>query len=466
MSTIYCGETDRAKPGQAVTAAASKLMPSSKFIGGTGGSVFGLPYFLQPKLAISKPGDLAEVEADRVAEQVVRMPDPFLQRQCAACEEEETVAVSRKAQGAIGGDAPASVGSVIRSPGQPLASSARAFFEPRFGQDLSHVRVHTDGGAQQSARDVNALAYTVGSHVVFATGRYASGTPSGQRLLAHELIHVLQQQPQVARQEHPLDPDPPAPQPHDAPQADKAGEASAAGSTPVTSNCVPTGFSRADFLKNGGTTAEFGLTTLTVSDATFPALDLVRKGKGVQVQATTAALPKISSIFTQAGVFDEGEATVLGDGGDCPSGKYPLRWVITAGGAQKIQEGEQEHCNDFNLAFDLSLGKYRDAINQLAAKKKIFANEAAVKKDLRRIVGFEFDDLFTVFACLARKSLVRDRNDWHKPVPTTRPPSFQNDCKFARAIVSENSLRRIGLHDSAEIVKDCGESPPVTKKKP
>jgi hypothetical protein len=160
----------------------------------TGRSAAGLPLFLQPKLAISRPGDPAEVEADRVADQVMRMREPVVQRQCAACEEEEAVTVSRKAQGAIGSDAPASVGSVIGSPGQPLASSARAFFEPRFGQDLRHVRVHTDREAQQSARDVNALAYTVGSHVVFGTGRYAPGTSDGQRLLAHELTHVVQQQ--------------------------------------------------------------------------------------------------------------------------------------------------------------------------------------------------------------------------------------------------------------------------------
>lgn len=163
----------------------------------------GLPLFLQPKLAISQPGDPDEQEADRVAEQVMRMPEPSVQRTCAtcaaggppcpACEEEGSVAVSRTADGVTVGDAPASVSSVIRSPGQPLASSARAFFEPRFGQDFSRVRVHTDGEAQQSARDVSALAYTVGRHVVFGAGRYAPGTPNGQRLLAHELTHVLQQ---------------------------------------------------------------------------------------------------------------------------------------------------------------------------------------------------------------------------------------------------------------------------------
>jgi hypothetical protein len=163
----------------------------------------GLPLFLQPKLAISQPGDPYEQEADRVADQVMRMPELAVQRQCAACAaggpmcsacEGEAISVSRKAQGAIGSDAPSLVHSVLRSTGQPLGASARALFEPRFGQDLGHVRVHTDREAQQSARDVSALAYTVGPHVVFDAGRYAPGTPDGQRLLAHELTHVLQEE--------------------------------------------------------------------------------------------------------------------------------------------------------------------------------------------------------------------------------------------------------------------------------
>jgi hypothetical protein len=165
----------------------------------------GLPLFLQPKLAISRTDDPYELEADRVADQIMRMPAPTVQRQCAACttggplcpacEEEGAPMVSRKAEGTGGsaGDVPSSVHSAVASPGQPLSAAARAFFEPRFGQDLSQVRVHTDRKAQQSARDINALAYTVGSHIVFDDGRYAPGTPGGQRLLAHELTHVVQQ---------------------------------------------------------------------------------------------------------------------------------------------------------------------------------------------------------------------------------------------------------------------------------
>jgi hypothetical protein len=166
------------------------------------GSSPGVPLFLQPKLSISQPGDPSELEADRVAEHVMRMPGPTVQRQCAACAaggascpacEEESVQVSRKAEGESAGDVPSSVHPALLSPGQPLSASTRAFFEPRFGQDLGHVRVHTDGAAQQSSREINALAYTVGSHVVFGADRYAPSSTEGRRLLAHELTHVVQQ---------------------------------------------------------------------------------------------------------------------------------------------------------------------------------------------------------------------------------------------------------------------------------
>jgi hypothetical protein len=89
---------------------------------------------------------------------------------------------------------PPSVQNVLRSPGHPLPSSTRSFMEPRFGEDFSQVRVHTDTQAADSAHQVNALAYTVGSDVVFGAGQYAPETSYGKRLLAHELTHVVQQQ--------------------------------------------------------------------------------------------------------------------------------------------------------------------------------------------------------------------------------------------------------------------------------
>lgn len=89
--------------------------------------------------------------------------------------------------------APSSVHAVLNSSGQPLDSATRAYFEPRFGCDFSQVRVHSDGAAQQSAREVNAHAYTVGHNIVFGAGRFSPETKDGRHLLAHELTHVLQQ---------------------------------------------------------------------------------------------------------------------------------------------------------------------------------------------------------------------------------------------------------------------------------
>jgi hypothetical protein len=82
---------------------------------------------------------------------------------------------------------------MLRSPGQPLDSATRAFFEPRFGHDFSGVQVHTDARAAESAKAVNALAYTVGSDVVFGAGQYAPDTSGGRSLIGHELTHVVQQ---------------------------------------------------------------------------------------------------------------------------------------------------------------------------------------------------------------------------------------------------------------------------------
>lgn len=88
---------------------------------------------------------------------------------------------------------PPIVHDVLNSPGQPLDSATRSFMEPRFGHDFGRIRVHTDERAAQSAHAVNALAYTVGSNVVFGAGQYTPCTPAGQKLLAHELTHVIQQ---------------------------------------------------------------------------------------------------------------------------------------------------------------------------------------------------------------------------------------------------------------------------------
>ena len=77
--------------------------------------------------------------------------------------------------------------------GSPLDDSTRNSMESRFGQDFGDVRVHTDAKASASAESVGANAYTVGNEMVFRSGHFDSSSPTGQRTLAHELSHVVQQ---------------------------------------------------------------------------------------------------------------------------------------------------------------------------------------------------------------------------------------------------------------------------------
>lgn len=182
---------------------------------------------VQAKLTVSAPDDPYEREADRVADQVMRMPQPVVQRACPACAAGgppcpkcQRVAhqvmrmpesnlkpdranaptgslVQRKVTGRSGpgiGTTPSIGQDVLSSQGQPLDAATRAFFEPRFGHDFSNVRVHADNRATESAQSINARAYTLEHNVVFGAGQYEPGTTAGQRLLAHELTHVVQQQ--------------------------------------------------------------------------------------------------------------------------------------------------------------------------------------------------------------------------------------------------------------------------------
>jgi len=205
---------------------------------------------IQAKLRIGQPNDIYEQEADRVAEQVMSMPEqpverqpeeelqtkplagqitPLVQKQPIEEElqekelsvqtpgatlneelcrqpieeegEEEELLQTKEMSGEhaeITPDLESRI-NAIEGGGQPLPESERAFFELRFGRDFDQVRVHTDTWAAESARVLNAQAYTVGQDIVFGTGRYAVETANGLRLLAHELVHVAQQPETSAR---------------------------------------------------------------------------------------------------------------------------------------------------------------------------------------------------------------------------------------------------------------------------
>lgn len=159
---------------------------------------------LQAKLRVGQPKDSYEQEADRVAEQVMRMPEVTrhtggtgIKRKCPKCRngKKDEKLQAKKTSGKISEVTPhieANISS-MRGGGQPLPESVRAFFEPRFGRDFRQVRMHTGAKAVESARAVNAQAYTVGKDVVFGAGQYIPGTIKGNKLLAHELTHVVQQ---------------------------------------------------------------------------------------------------------------------------------------------------------------------------------------------------------------------------------------------------------------------------------
>ena len=164
------------------------------------------PAAIQIKPAIHQPGDKFEQEADRISERVMRIPQAQREGacgcggECPKCETEQPSQERKHLQAKrIGSGDPGTtlvppvVHEVLHAPGQPLDPATRASMEPRFGHDFAKVRVHTNNHAGESAEAVNALAYTVGNHVVFGAGQYAPGSSRGQRLLTHELSHVVQQ---------------------------------------------------------------------------------------------------------------------------------------------------------------------------------------------------------------------------------------------------------------------------------
>ncbi len=170
---------------------------------------------MQPKLTVGAPNDQYEQEADRVADQVMRMPDnkidinsadstPQIQRMCPECsdelqrqpieeEEEEIQLKSQSTSASAASSVFTSDINAIRGKGKPLPNTIRNYFEPRFGFDFGAVRVHTDSRAAQLAQTIKARAFTTGKDVVFGTGEYAPQTRTGQNLLAHELTHTVQQ---------------------------------------------------------------------------------------------------------------------------------------------------------------------------------------------------------------------------------------------------------------------------------
>ena len=119
----------------------------------------------KPRFPVGQFGDPLEHAADEIADQQSRASAPPI---------------------------PAIVRNVLHNSGRALDADTKTLMGARFGQDFSAVRVHTNAQAAEAARALKASAFTVDSNIVFADGAYEPGTPRGQRLIAHELVHVLQ----------------------------------------------------------------------------------------------------------------------------------------------------------------------------------------------------------------------------------------------------------------------------------
>jgi hypothetical protein len=179
---------------------------------------------LQPKLKVSQPGDEYEQEADKVAEQVIRMPissdlatpigtpkdEERVSRKCSTCdmkdeeEKENQLSIDRRTLSNSSGLEPTSdestnqIHEIRANSGSSLDDGSREFMESRFGYNFGKVRIHTDVLAARSAQSLNALAYTFGNDIIFGVGQYQPNTVEGRRLLAHELTHVVQQNTTLA----------------------------------------------------------------------------------------------------------------------------------------------------------------------------------------------------------------------------------------------------------------------------
>jgi hypothetical protein len=226
-----------AAPGQPNSATAGEPGAGKPGVGKPGHPryLLPLPSPLHAKLEVGAVDDPLEREADRAAAHVMRMPVPepasdpenaadgsskvhtanpstpghpaSLHRKCdcggtcdnckAEQENDEHGKVQRKGESASPSArstaAPAIVHQVISEPGDPLDAATRAFFEPRFAWDFSQVRVHSGARAADSAKAINARAYTVGNHIVFRNDESNRSGIQGRTLVAHELAHVIQQ---------------------------------------------------------------------------------------------------------------------------------------------------------------------------------------------------------------------------------------------------------------------------------
>lgn len=392
---------------------------------------------------------------------------------------------------------PPIVHEVVRSTGRPLDPATRSFMEPRFGHDFSRISIHSDKRAAESAQTVNALAYTVGRHVVFGEGQYQLASAEGRHLLAHELAHTIQQEnqrssiPQLLAIGTVNDPS--------EAQADALAD-QVVSSSPImaTASTLTRNQSSAPILQRQPckksddkivTSAlierlpdnkcepqgDILANVRTANDPTALGVTVVKRGglnikyqeiKASKCKATVSSYYTMDFdqfVFTKEGTYDDG-TEARPKGGCCEGRTIARKLKIVPKMAEVLKAGEIEHCEDHRLAFAMSEGKFNQAIKDLEGDycpdtKPGDAPECKKEFALRfkNRTGYDFPEAANQFSdCLHQKSKLRDDppNRWHSP--TTPSNSFcAKDCSSITYILDPASMPNIGKHASATIIKGC-----------
>jgi hypothetical protein len=390
-------------------------------------------------------------------------------------EEEKTL--QRKSAEQSATTAPPIVDQVLQSSGQPLDASTCALMERRFGYDFANVRIYRDAQAAESARAVNANAYTVGSQIVFDSSRYAPETEEGRRLLAHELTHVVQQGQVTPADRNFRSSDSPVPgvtpslktsvtiarQPKSKDDPDPplgGGKTSPPVQLPV---CNAQGVDQFIPDPQAPKAHLWGLTQLSGAGGEQPDFKVAAapSGKGVVVQPTKASIPPIPMQFMKPGRYLDQLSSISGqEGGALPPGSYQVVWSVTKEGSERIRAGEQEHCNDFQLAFYFSLYRFAEIVNQMATQGTEFPNEAAARAALARQVAIEPAKLPGYFKCLGDKMAEkRDSSHWHTPPPAkAERATVEYDSTLRKNVavveINQKALPEVGKHPSITLLFD------------
>ena len=409
--------------------------------------------------------------------------------------------------------APPIAHEVLRSSGQPLDAETRAFMEPRFGHDFGHVRVHQDSRAAQSAQAVGAFAYTVGRDIVFGHDQFAPHSLSGQRLLAHELAHTIQQSgrasagdelrvgpqddafereaerisssvfstssaiPQkqhvtaaslatglgLQRQPKGEDHDPKTPKIESTLKRKEEfiPVSICSSSSDAKIPCTPVSLPNADFLAKGGPSDALGFTKSLPEKSRAPDILTQEVGKdhAVILKPTNAAQISCESFITKAGKPFTRSTDLDKDhpNFDQCGGKFDRSFEVTPDGEKRLREAEMEHCKDFKYAYDVSLGCYESVINEFAKKKTQFPSTEDAEDAVVNRVGQKPDMWMHHYADLLEKTKIRDTSKWHEPPAREGWTSLKVTGKYCSAEgttpVDAKSFPQVGRHAARDIIK-------------